>query len=61
MSPPDPRQSLPDADYEETNEWLEALRSVVSSQGSNRARLLLQELMAEAKALEIPINPPSRT
>ena len=61
MSPPDPRQTLPDADQEETDEWMEALRSVVSSQGTSRARLLLQELMAEAKALEIPIKPTSRT
>ncbi len=61
MPPPEPRQSLPDADPEETDEWLEALRSVASSQGTARARLLLQELMAEASALEIPIMPPSRT
>jgi len=33
MTPPEPRQRLPDADPEETGEWLEALRSVVSSLG----------------------------
>ncbi len=61
MPPTEPRQSLPDSDPDETDEWLEALRSVVSSQGTGRARLLLQELMTEAKSLEIPIRPPSRT
>ncbi len=61
MPPTEPRQSLPDSDPDETDEWLEALRSVVSSQGTQRARLLLQELMTEAKSLEIPIRPPSRT
>tara|TARA_B100000686_G_scaffold326517_1_gene384419 strand:+ start:2903 stop:5560 length:2658 start_codon:yes stop_codon:yes gene_type:complete len=61
MPPTEPHQSLPDSDPDETDEWMEALRSVVSSQGSGRARLLLQELMSEAKNLEIPIRPPSRT
>ena len=61
MPPAKPRQRLPDADPEETDEWLEALRSVVSYQGAERARLLLQELMSEASALDIPIRPPSRT
>ena len=61
MPPPEPRQSLPDIDPEETEEWLEALRSVVSSQGPRRARLLLQELLSEAPSLGIPISPSSRT
>jgi len=61
MSSPEPRQTLPDPDTEETDEWLEALRTLTSTQGASRARLLLQELMSEAKALGIPIAPPSRT
>tara|TARA_B100000959_G_C14987649_1_gene626368 strand:- start:786 stop:3443 length:2658 start_codon:yes stop_codon:yes gene_type:complete len=61
MPPSDPRQRLPDSDPEETDEWLEALRSVASYKGSKRARILLHELMAEAKALNIPIRGPSRT
>ena len=61
MSSPEPRQTLPDPDMEETDEWLEALRTLTSSQGGYRARLLLQELMSEAKALGIPIASPSRT
>ena len=61
MPPTDPRQRLPDADPEETDEWMEALRSVVASQGVERARLLLHELMAEANALSVPIRPSSQT
>ena len=60
MSPPEPRQTLPDTDPEETDEWLESLRTVASSQGESRARLLLQELMSEASSLGIDISP-SRT
>tara|TARA_B100000427_G_scaffold321451_1_gene322062 strand:+ start:512 stop:3136 length:2625 start_codon:yes stop_codon:yes gene_type:complete len=48
-------------DPEETDEWLESLRSVVDSHGVERARLLLHELMIEADDLSIPIRPPSRT
>ncbi len=34
---------------------------MVSFQGVDRARMLLQEIMAEANTLDIPIMPPSRT
>jgi len=61
MPPNDPRQRLPDTDPEETDEWLEALRSVVESQGAERARMLLHEIMAEAEGLSVPIRPPSQT
>tara|TARA_B100000131_G_scaffold263684_1_gene260596 strand:- start:4370 stop:7027 length:2658 start_codon:yes stop_codon:yes gene_type:complete len=61
MTPIEPRQQLPDSDPDETDEWLEALRSVVSSKGSGRARLLLQELLSEAISLDIPIRASSRT
>ena len=61
MPPNDPRQRLPDSDPEETDEWLEALRSVVESQGAERARMLLHEIMAEAEGLAVPIRPPSQT
>ena len=60
MSPPKPRQTLPDTDPEETDEWLESLRNLASSQGTSRARLLLQEVMSEASSLGIDISP-SRT
>jgi len=61
MTGPKPRQRLPDIDPEETDEWLESLRSVVDSHGVERARMLLHELMIEASDLSIPIRPPSRT
>ena len=61
MSGPRTRPKLPDVDPEETDEWLESLRSVVDSHGVERARLLLHELMIEAEDLSIPIRPPSRT
>jgi len=56
MSPSKPRQTLPDMDPEETDEWLESLRTMTSSSGSSRARLLLQELLSEATALGIDIS-----
>jgi len=61
MPPVDPRQKLPDSDPEETDEWLESLRSVALHQGQQRARIILHELMAEAKSLGIPITEPSRS
>jgi len=56
MSPTKPRQTLPDLDPEETDEWLESLRTMTYSSGSSRARLLLQELLSEATALGIDIS-----
>ena len=55
------RQRLPDIDPEETDEWLEALRSVVDAHGIERARLLLHELMAESEDLDVEIAPISKT
>ena len=54
-------QRLPDIDPEETDEWLESLRSVVDSAGLERARLLLHEVLSEAQDLGIEISPASRT
>jgi len=55
------RQRLPDIDPEETDEWLEALRSVVDAHGVERARLLLHELLAESEDLDVEIAPISKT
>tara|TARA_Y100001970_G_scaffold59553_1_gene75779 strand:- start:31891 stop:34608 length:2718 start_codon:yes stop_codon:yes gene_type:complete len=55
------RQRLPDIDPEETDEWIEALRDVVDSQGIERARLLLHELLSESNDLNIQISSLSRT
>lgn len=54
-------QKLPDIDPEETDEWLESLRSVVDSAGLERARLLLHEVLSEAQDLGIEIPAASRT
>ena len=56
MSSNKPRQNLPDMDPEETDEWLESLRTLTSSSGSSRARLLLQELLSEATSLGIDVS-----
>ena len=48
-------------DPEETDEWLESLRSVVDSSGLERARLLLHELLSEAQDLGIGITAASQT
>jgi len=54
-------QRLPDIDSEETDEWLESLRSVVDSSGLERARLLLHEVLSEAQNLGIDIPASSQT
>ena len=55
------RAHLPDADPDETGEWLEALRDVAGRSGASRARILLHEILGEASDLGIPISPVSRT
>ena len=56
MSSTNPRPTLPDTDPEETDEWLESLRTLTAYNGNSRARLLLQELLSEAAALGIDIS-----
>ena len=56
MPPYESRQHLPDSDPEETDEWMEALRSVVASQGVERARLLLHEPVSYTH-LTLPTTP----
>lgn len=56
MSPKNPRQTLPDSDPEETDEWLESLRNVTDSHGTDRARILLQEVISEASSLGIDVS-----
>ena len=55
------RQRLPDIDPEETDEWLEALRSVVDAHGIERARMLLHEVMAESIDLDVEIAQVAQT
>ena len=61
MSSNNHHQRLPDIDPEETDEWLESLRSVVDSSGLERARLLLHEILTEAQDLGVEISPASQT
>ena len=61
MSGNNHHQRLPDIDPEETDEWLESLRSVVDSSGLERARLLLHEILTEAQDLGVKISPASQT
>ena len=61
MSGNNHHQRLPDIDPDETDEWLESLRSVVDSSGLERARLLLHEILTEAQDLGVEISPASQT
>ena len=54
-------QRLPDTDPEETYEWIDALHAIVDAQGTERARMILQKILAEAQDLEVNIPPASRT
>ena len=54
-------QRLPDIDPEETYEWIDALHAIVDAQGTERARMILQKILAEAQDLEVNIPPASRT
>ena len=63
MSPnPDPLQLQalwrvipPDADPQETREWLEAFQAVVAGQGRERGTYLLRRLLDAARAQQVPL------
>ncbi len=54
----DMRDILPDADPQETREWLEALESVLEREGPDRAHFLLEKLVDKARSsgAYIPFN-----
>src|SRR5262245_66283814 len=54
----DRRDIQPDADPQETREWLEALESVLEREGPGRARFLLERLVETARlsGAYIPYN-----
>ena len=58
-------QQLPDADPDETEEWLESLDNLLATEGASRARYVIGKLLARAKHLQIGIppmvRPPSST
>jgi pyruvate dehydrogenase E1 component len=49
---------LPDVDPTETQEWLDAIRSVIEKEGSDRAKFLLQTILKQARKLgtDIPLG-----
>ncbi|MFY7903390.1 MAG: pyruvate dehydrogenase (acetyl-transferring), homodimeric type, partial [Rubrivivax sp.] len=65
MSPnPDPLQLQalwrvipPDADPQETREWLEAFQSLVAREGRERGTYLLRRLLDAARAQQVPLPP----
>ena len=48
-------QQLPDADPDETAEWLESLDNLVATEGASRARYVIGKLLARAKRLQVGI------
>ena len=46
---------LPDTDPEETREWLESLQAVIDTQGRTRARYLMLQLLAQARAQQVGV------
>jgi len=48
---------LPDADPQETAEWIEALDGVVQAAGKERAYFLLRKVLKRARQLDIPLGP----
>jgi pyruvate dehydrogenase E1 component len=51
--------SLPDYDPQETQEWLDALESVLENEGADRAHFLLEQLMDKARSsgASMPFSP----
>ena len=58
MDMKDPAAMPPDADPQETGEWMEALDAVIENEGPQRAKFLLEQLVARARAsgAYIPYN-----
>ncbi len=51
---PDPRAGsgaspAPDADQQETREWMDALSAVIDKEGAERAHFLLEQLLEHAR------------
>jgi len=46
---------LPDTDPEETREWLESLQGVIDEQGRTRARYIMLQLLASARAQQVGV------
>ena len=48
---------LPDTDSAETAEWIESLESILSVDGENRARYVVQALLERARELNVGLPP----
>src|SRR5437773_1050106 len=46
---------LPDADPDETGEWLESLDTLVATEGVVRARFVIGKLLERARRLQVPV------
>ncbi len=46
---------LPDADPEETGEWIESIEQVIQVEGATRARFLIAKLMERARELNVQV------
>ncbi|MFZ1286878.1 MAG: pyruvate dehydrogenase (acetyl-transferring), homodimeric type, partial [Candidatus Phosphoribacter sp.] len=46
---------LPDTDPEETQEWLDSLQGVIDDQGRTRARYLMLQILAHARAQQVGV------
>jgi len=46
---------LPDADPDETGEWLDSLDALVASEGTVRARFVIGKLLERARRLHVPV------
>jgi pyruvate dehydrogenase E1 component len=51
------RVNPPDADPQETREWLDAFDALVHSEGRERATFLLRKLLEHARARRVPLPP----
>src|SRR3954466_5953340 len=51
------RVNPPDADPQETREWLDAFDALVESEGRERATFLLRKLLDHARARRVPLPP----
>jgi pyruvate dehydrogenase E1 component len=61
MDPDEFKQQLPDYDPGETEEWIEALDSVVEVSGAARAQFLMYKLLKRSRMLGIGMPDPVRT
>jgi pyruvate dehydrogenase E1 component len=55
------KRQLPDSDPQETLDWIDALDSVVSNAGADRAQFILYRLLKRARQLSIGLPPLTQT